>query len=153
MFEAYKAAQPQVAKLYAVKKMLTPGTDALDTGALASQLNNGAPLTGNLDTIARAANLYGTGSKSTPMWQRALPYVGIGSGVGVPHAAAALGLSMAAKRAMLNDPQSLVSRLAGGVTQYANRLVPPELFGAGGEAFGDLARNAPVPLANGLFAQ
>lgn len=85
--DKFKQARIQIAKTHAVEDALKRGGGSVDATKLASAYERGAPLTGELETIAKTANTFGNvfrqPGKAKPLGPNALASAGLGVTTGM----------------------------------------------------------------------
>lgn len=144
LIQQWRDARQGLAKINSVDNAIKEGTTDVSAPALAKQLNKGAPLSGNLKTIADAANAFPISVRDIGAVRNKVPINaleglmgtgGIGAALlGSPHAAAGLAAGMIA-RPMARG--ALLSRayqdaLAGSGNPFLSIRGAPQLLGRAG---------------------
>lgn len=135
ILQNFREARALMAKSHSLEDAIREGTGTLDARALARQLQNGEPLSGELETIARFANTF----------EKANQRPGQVAGPGVHNLRAAFAAAGGGGGAMLGGP---VGAVAGAAAPFViprmirNRLLSP------GSQQKLLRKVAPVPSAS-----
>lgn len=117
----FQNARATIAKSYSVGKALNEADGTISAKALAKQLDKGVPLTGELDTIARAGKAFPEATQALTRNPNALSPLDYAAGImnaknSLSAAAAGLAARPLARGAILSEPyQNFAARGAGGV--------------------------------------
>lgn len=144
---AFRKARQDIAKSYTVQKAVNPGSGDVSAQALARELQNGKPLSGDLKTIAEIANAFPKATqalKESPKAVSPLDFAfggGAGLATGNPLAMATMAVRPAARSLLLSkgyqgllaNPQSYApGLLETALPALDNELVRRSLpFGGG----------------------
>lgn len=143
LIQDWRNARQGLAKINSVDNAIKEGTTDVSAPALAKQLNKGSPLSGNLKTIADAANAFPISVRDIGAVRNKVPINaleglmgtgGIGAALlGSPHAAAGLAAGMIARpiarKALLSGPIQN-AMLPGATNPFLYGLQNPLLTGA-----------------------
>lgn len=130
LLKGYRDARQTIAKTYTVQKALNPETGAIDAIKLASELNKGKPLSGELKDVAEFARAFPKAAqalKEAPKAVSPLDFaVGLTStaGTGNPLALGLLGARPAARSLLLSQPMQKAALKPGYSPSMTSRVLP-----------------------------
>lgn len=130
LLKGYRDARQTIAKTYTVQKALNPETGAIDAIKLASELNKGKPLSGELKNIAEFARAFPKSAqalKEAPKAVSPLDFaVGLTStaGTGNPLGLGLLGARPAARSLLLSDAVQRAALKPGFNPSITSRVAP-----------------------------
>lgn len=130
LLKGYRDARQTIAKTYTVQKALNPETGAIDAIKLASELNKGKPLSGELKDVAEFARAFPKAAqalKEAPKAVSPLDFaVGLTStaGTGSPLALGLLGARPAARSLLLSQPMQKAAMKPGYSPSMTSRVLP-----------------------------
>lgn len=130
LLKGYRDARQTIAKTYTVQKALNPETGSIDAVKLASELNKGKPLSGELKDVAEFARAFPKAAqalKEAPKAVSPLDFaVGLTStaGTGNPLALTLLGARPAARSLLLSGPVQRSALNPGYSPSVTSRVLP-----------------------------
>lgn len=149
LLTAFRSARSLIAKTFSAQNALEESTGKVVAGKLAQQLARGKPLSGNMETIARAAQMFPKAFQNINSSMPGLSPWDAGAsimlgGVGGPQAALLPLLRPALRKAILSPqwqslllpsgPDAAAAPLLGMSAQAASKFLPPALSLLGGAA-------------------